>query len=317
MIIIGVDNGNANTKTQNHNFVSGLTSHDVRPPLSTDLIYRKETGLYYTLSDKRNVYKRDKTHDENTYTLTLFAIAKELLTRNLYKGHEIIEIHLAVGLPPGHFGTGYKKYMDYFMQNNGLVSYYYNDKLFNVKIKEVMVFPQAFAAIATNPSDLKKYSVTYVIDIGGYTTDVLKLSNGKPDLSVNYSYPSGVITMNSAIINRVSRSFDADLDESQVYAVLFNKPNVIPDDIKKYIREEAEKYAEEILFKLREEGIDLRMTPAIFVGGGSLLIRPFIESSENVTLAEFNDSVQANVKGFETLMKGSLAQKAKKASQRE
>lgn len=309
MILIGVDNGNANTKTQNHNFVSGLTKHDVRPPMARDLIYFNNN--YYTLSEKRNIYKRDRTQDEDAYILTLFAIAKEILSRNEYT-ENLIHITLGVGLPPGHFGAGYKNYMEYYLQNNGDVKFLYNDKPFNIKIDEVMVFPQAYAAIATRPSDLKKYNIAYVIDIGGYTTDVLRLSNGNPDLSVNYSFPTGVITMNNAIVNRVNTAFDATLEESQIYAVLFNKPNVVPEDIKKFVLEEAEKYAEDIIFKLKEQGIDLKMTPAIFVGGGSLLIRPFIEKSPNVAMAEFVETTQANVGGYEALMKVAINRKKNK-----
>lgn len=310
MILIGVDNGNANTKTQNHNFVSGLTKHDVRPPMAQDLI--SYDGSFYTLSNKRSIYKRDKTVDDNTYILTLFAIAKEILSRNLYTTDKI-EIALGVGLPPGHFGTGYKKFMDYFLRNNGNIFFAYNDKPFDIKVSEVMVYPQAYAAIASRPSDLKKYSITYIIDIGGYTTDVLMLADGKPDLSVNYSFNSGVITMNNSIVNRVNTAFDAVLDESQIYAVLFNKAHVIPEEIAVFIREEAKKYAEDIIFKLKEEGIDLKLTPAIFVGGGSLLIRPFIEGSPNVSKAEFIETTQANVSGYEALMKVSLARKNKQA----
>lgn len=308
-IIIGVDNGNANTKTVNHNFVSGLTEHDVRPPMAQDLILFD--GRFYTLSNKRNIYKRDKTHDENTYILTLFAIAKEIITRGLYSKDEM-RIILGVGLPPGHFGRGHKDFMNYFLQNGGKAQFLYNDQPFNIKIETVFVYPQAYAAIASKPSDLKKYSTTYVVDIGGFTTDVLKLVNGKPDLSVNYSFNSGVITMNNAIVNRVNTSFDAILEDNQIYAVLFDKKHVIPESIANFIKEEAKKYAEDIIFKLREEGIDLTMTPAIFVGGGSLLIRPFIEASKNVSLAEFLESTQANVVGYEELTKLNVQrQKAK------
>ena len=36
----------------------------------------------------------------------------------------------------------------------------------------------------------------FIVDIGGYTTDVLLLRNGKPDLQFCRSLESGVITMN-------------------------------------------------------------------------------------------------------------------------
>lgn len=306
MILIGVDNGNANTKTRHHNFVSGITKHDVRPPMAQDLLFYD--NAFYTLSNKRNIYKRDKTVDDNTYILTLFAIAKELISRDNYS-QDLIEIALGVGLPPGHFGKGHKSFMEYFLRNDGLVYFVYNNKPFNIKIKDVMVYPQAYAAVATRPSDLKQYSVLHAVDIGGYTTDVLKFVNGKPDLSVNYSLNSGVITMNNEIIKRVDTVFDAVLDDIQIQSVLSKSPHVIGKNITDFIEEEAQKYAEDIIFKLKEEGIDLKLSPVIFIGGGSLLIEPFIKNSPNIAKAEFVTSTQANAIGYEELMKASLARK--------
>ena len=66
-IVIGVDNGNANTKTVHTVFKSGLTEHDIKPPVADEWI--KYNNKYYTLSSKRLVYMRDKTKDENCFSL--------------------------------------------------------------------------------------------------------------------------------------------------------------------------------------------------------------------------------------------------------
>ena len=45
-MIIGVDNGNANTKTVHTVFTSGITEHDVKPPIGDELIKYKDK--YYS-----------------------------------------------------------------------------------------------------------------------------------------------------------------------------------------------------------------------------------------------------------------------------
>ena len=47
---------------------------------------------------------RDKTADERYFILTLFAVAFELAGTD-YRKDEIVDVQLAVGLPPAHYGA--------------------------------------------------------------------------------------------------------------------------------------------------------------------------------------------------------------------
>ena len=78
-VIIGVDHGNAQIKTKNTCFVSGLEEFPTKPPMAADIIQYQ--GRYWTLVGKRLPVMRDKTKDDRFYLLTLFAIAKELEAR--------------------------------------------------------------------------------------------------------------------------------------------------------------------------------------------------------------------------------------------
>ena len=73
-MLIAVDHGNKQIKTvHTPPFTSGLIQSDT-PGFGTDaLAYR---GKYYTLTDQRIPYRRDKTEDERFFILTLFAIAQ-------------------------------------------------------------------------------------------------------------------------------------------------------------------------------------------------------------------------------------------------
>ena len=105
-MLIAVDHGNKQIKTvHTPPFTSGLIQSDT-PGFGTDaLAYR---GKYYTLTDQRIPYRRDKTEDERFFILTLFAIAHEIEAMGQYSG-SLMRVQLAVGLPPAHFGVQAKR----------------------------------------------------------------------------------------------------------------------------------------------------------------------------------------------------------------
>lgn len=301
-MIIAIDNGNANTKTVHHVFTSGLTTHDVKPPMSDELI--QFDNKYYTLSSTRLPYSRDKTKGINCFILSLFGIAKELLEEKLPT--EDIDIDLAVGLPPEHYGALKDKFRDYFLSFGPKISFVYNEIPFKINLRSVNVFPQAFAAVLSKSSNLKSYSRTYVIDIGGYTTDILLLSNGKPDLSYCRSLEIGIIKMNNIIKGRISTAYDMQIEDEHIYDVLTGKKTILSEDVKENIREEASKHTETILNSMRELGIDLKSNPAIFAGGGALLLKPFLEASEKTATIEFLPDISSNAVGYTILNNAKL-----------
>ena len=80
-MIISVDHGNKSIKTPNTLFTSGLIVSEGLQGFKTDYICWN--NRYYTLTEQRIAYLRDKTEDDRFYVLTLFAIAKELERRNM------------------------------------------------------------------------------------------------------------------------------------------------------------------------------------------------------------------------------------------
>lgn len=311
-IVIGIDNGNANTKTVHSVFTSGLTTHDVKPPVADEWIFYN--NKYYTLSSKRLVYARDKTKNEDCFILTLFGIAKEIVACGSYSN--ILDICLAVDLPPEHYSLQRDKFAQYFKSFGDTITFTYGIKdkemPFTINIfDDVYVFPQGFAAVATKTSNLKEYSRVYIIDIGGYTTDILLINNGKLDLQYCRSLENGIITMNNLIQGRISTSYDQKIDEQHIYDVLSGKKTVLSQEIQNQIREESSRHALELLNQCRELGIDLKSNPAFFVGGGSLLLKPFIESSGMVSLTEFFDDICANAYGCTILGNAKMAKALK------
>ncbi|NCE66098.1 hypothetical protein D1159_16305 [Pseudoflavonifractor sp. 524-17] len=60
---------------------------------------------------------------------------------------------------------------------------------------------------------------------------------------------------------------------------------------------------------LRERMIDLRSGQVVFIGGGSILLRRFIEQSGKVGQALFVGDIKANAKGYEVLYQISTARR--------
>lgn len=295
-MIISIDHGNYAIKTINHSFVAGLSEHTVKPPM-TDEIMEYE-GKFWTLTGNRLSYMRDKTQDERYFVLTLFAIAKELETAGRLSAFE--QIDLAVGLPPEHYGILKNKFAQYF-KRTGAVNFVYKDKPVSIIIRNVCVYPQAYAAVVPHAGKLLNTLMMFIVDIGGYTTDVLLLRNGKPDLQFCRSLEMGVITMNNEIIRKVGALHDMKIEDEHISAVLRGEETLLPEDVKETIQTATETHTRDILHKLRELQVDLRANPAMFIGGGSILFKEYIKASNLVTKADFIEDPKANAAGYQLL----------------
>ena len=92
-IIIGVDHGYGNIKTEHCVFPSGIERTSAT--IASDHVLYYE-GQKYVIGESHMTYQSDKTGDDAYYILTLAAIAEELKYRGYAPDANII---LAVGLP--------------------------------------------------------------------------------------------------------------------------------------------------------------------------------------------------------------------------
>jgi len=300
-MIIAIDHGNKQIKLSDGRvFTSGLRESDTRPPFGDDIM--KYKGKYYTISEKRIPFMRDKTIDDRFYILTLFAIAFEIEDTGLYDP-DIIAIHLICGLPPAHFGAQYKRFQNYFMR--GVEEFEFHGKRFKININQVTSYPQAFSAAMPVYGRISSYPRVMVVDIGGFTADYLAIKNGKADLSSCDTLENGVIILYNQITARVNSELDILLDESDIDAIIKGANHDYGYDVKRVVDEATRVFVSDLFGKLRERGMDLRSGRTIFVGGGSILLREHIEASGKVKSPVFVDMISANAKGYELLYKAS------------
>lgn len=300
-MLFAIDHDNSAIKPPDFVFTSGLTDYPVKPPVETDVL--EFGGTFWTLSGERIPYMRDKTKDERFFILSLFAIAKELRQREALQ--PMVEAELAIGLPPEHYELR-NRFAEYFKR--GTVQFKFNDTPISLMIRQVLVYPQAYAAVVLQAQIIQQNPRTFVVDIGGFTTDVLLLRGVQPDMQFCRSLEMGAIPMANGIIGRVSALHDIKIDDDHIADVIQGRPTILPDDVQETIRATVKSYAAGILDKLRELQMDLRATPAIFTGGGAALFRTFIETSSQVAKAEFVADPKANAVGFGMLATAQLRQ---------
>ena len=308
-MIISVDHGNKSIKTPHAIFTSGLVMSDGLQGFKTD--YIGWNGKYYSLTERRISYLRDKTEDDRFFILTLFAIAKELEYRDVSETLDPIEITLLVGLPPAHYEQLHSRFEQYFLRRREAIDFEYNGKYYSVRINKVLSYPQAFAADVTQYSTLKVHSVAYIIDIGGFTIDVLKLRFGRPDLEVVESFEKGVITLYNSIASKCNSQYARILEECEIDEVIRNQPTVLPGEVQQLIRSMTADFLAEFYNFLRERGIDVSTSKCVFAGGGSLLLRGMIERGNKVAFPIFIEDIHANAIGYEVLYQSEVASSGK------
>ena len=296
-MLIAIDHGNKSVKLPcGDPFVSGLVESEVAPFGKDVLKYR---GRDYQLSDYRIPYHRDKTEDERFFVLTLFAIAREIDSAERYTAGTI-QVRLAVGLPPAHFGAQHQEFTSYFL-GRGPVSFIYRQKSYTILINDVACFPQSYAAAVTLLPTLQNESRALVLDIGGFTADYLQLRNGEGNLAVCDSLESGVISLYNKIISRVNAEHDILLDEEEIDAILLKQKTPATPDVAKIVERKAQDFINDLFSTLRERGLELKTGKVVFVGGGSILLRRQILASGKIGSALFVEDVRANAKGYELL----------------
>ena len=308
-MIISVDHGNKSIKTPHAIFTSGLVMSDGLQGFKTD--YIGWNGKYYSLTERRISYLRDKTEDDRFFILTLFAIAKELEYRDVSETLDPIDITLLVGLPPAHYEQLHSRFEQYFLRRREAIDFEYNGKYYSVRINKVLSYPQAFAAAVTQYSTLKAHSVAYIIDIGGFTIDVLKLRFGRPDLEVVESFEKGVITLYNSIASKCNSQYARILEECEIDEVIRNQPTVLPGEVQQLIRIMTSDFLAEFYNFLRERGIDVSTSKCVFAGGGSLLLRGMIERGNKVAFPIFIEDIHATAIGYEVLYQSEVASSGK------
>ncbi len=309
-MIIGIDVGNSDVKTARTETPTGFIKHG-KLPFGADT-WIEFYGEYYVPTMERFPYRQDKTGDENLLVLTMFGIAKEIIARLRENGvtseeelrqqiSQINTIHLGVGLPPAHYATLRDRTQKYYLDRLGHdIAFSYNNYKFNLHCGSVNVFPQDYVAAVTDKKNRisREYSNYVAVDVGGYTVDVVQINQRKPEKRQK-SMPMGIFRLYDGLIDTCMNETGITLSKINIETVLRGEKNVLPEECIRMIHSETQAWVNDIISKLVEAGYELRTMPCLFIGGGALLLRPYIERNKLLSFFDFIGDVHANAIGYE------------------
>ena len=295
-LTMGVDHGYAAMKSAHFSFPTGLVEYDHEPYTQQNVL--EYGGKFYVVGSGRQPLQKDKTLTEDYYLLTLAAVAKELACR---KADATASVHLAAGLPLTSFGRDKKKFRAYLLRDGRPVFFRFEGSAYTVRITEVSLFPQGYAAVLTQPDLLNEPSVI-LADVGGWTVDLMRLDNRIPNAATCRSLELGMIRCLDESAEQVRRSLGLSMTAAQIESVLCGEASSVDDNAKQIIHREADGYARRLLSAIAESGLDARAMPAVFLGGGAALLKRRVRATEGLCRPVILDDVCLNAKGYERLV---------------
>lgn len=290
LLLCGLDHGFSTMKGTHVIFDNGVEQLGGEATLSNNtLIYN---GKYYKVGEGRLPMMKTKTEDESYFLLTLAGVAKEL---DVYH-KQSADVILAVGLPFSRFGQEKQEFRDY-LQRKGEIGFQYSGKDYRICIKDVMVFPQCYAAIADR---MRMYGAeSLIVDIGSKTIDVIHVQKYVPIERESTSIPEALIQCMESIKSSVYQICNKKVSEDIIRQMIVDGDAMIPEDCKSVIRDGLRNFARGIEAKLTELGFDLEMMPVVYAGGGAMVMKRYgrVRGSQ----VHYLEDIRANARGYEYL----------------
>lgn len=291
-IYLGIDNGNFNTKSSDHIlYPSGFAMQD-REFITPDqqLSYG---GKYYAIGDHRMSFQSEKAREQDTFLLSLPMMANAMRLQGVHEA----EFVLGVGLPFDVISTQKNAFRQYFLR--GRVDFRYEREKYSAVIRDCKVFPQGYAALCKYFTQLSGYHSVTLVDIGGYTVDVMTTENGKPIRSSCISLRKGTITLFNNIRETLQQRNVVLSDDLIAEAINGRSQHKESAWILSVAAAQVQVYVKDLLNALREHGLDLNQ-PIAFAGGGAELLEKQLTSSDANVVAILDRF--ANADGYKALL---------------
>ena len=296
-MIIGIDHGYYAMKTPHICFPTGLSRYDYEPYTMQNVL--QYAGNYYVCGTGRQTLMKDKTANDNYYLLTMAALAQEIEYRRAGRKGKII---LAAGLPLAGFGREKTAFRQYLFRKEQPLCFRYENEAYELTIEDVKLFPQGYSALALYPEYLKDEPSVLLVDIGGWTVDLMRLDNAVPNAATCRSLELGVIRCMDEILEQVRRNTGLSITETQVELILQGKSCSMPAEVVSLIEKQGRLYIEKILSAITEAGFDLRAVPSIFMGGGAAIFQHRVSTQDRLCRPIYLTDVHANAAGYERIV---------------
>ena len=166
-------------------------------------------------------------------------------------------------------------------------------------IADVQLFPQGFAALMAEPDLLTDEPSLLLMDIGGWTVDLMRIDNALPVAETAHSLELGMIRCIDEIRERVRQETGLSLTDAQIEQILAGQPCSLPDEVRSIVNKQGRLYTERLFSAVMEAGLDLHAMPLVMLGGGACIVNRHVNPKDGLcrVIPLLDDRV--NAIGFE------------------
>ena len=296
-VVIGIDHGYYAIKTPHICFPTGLAKYEYEPYTMQRVL--QYAGHFYVCGTGRQTLMKDKTANDNYYLLTMAALAQEIQYRRASHKERIV---LAAGLPLAGYGREKTAFRTYLFRKEQPLRFLYENEAYELTIEDVKLFPQGYSALTLHPEILQDEPSVLLVDVGGWTVDLMRLDNAVPNAATCRSLELGVIRCIDETMEQVRRGTGLSVTDIQIERVLNGSTCSIHAKAKEIIQRNGRSYTERILSAIMEAGFDLRAIPAVFMGGGSAILKRHVGLQDGLFRAIYLTDVHANAAGYERIV---------------
>ena len=300
---IGIDHGYYAIKTRHFSFPAGIAEYSHEP-----YTLQKHTGIRREVLCLRDRQTADPAQQNGKRQLLPAYPCSHRQGNQTASGKTECSVCIAAGLPLAGFGREKKPFREYLMRSSQLadglrpVCFQFEGISYKITIEDVKLFPQGYSAIALHPELLQNEPSVLLMDIGGWTVDLMRLDNNVPNAATCRSLELGMIRCIDETKEQVRRDTGLSVTDAQVERVLAGKPCSMDEDARNIIRKQGRLYTERLLSAAMESGFDLKAIPVVMLGGGASVVKGNVSEQDSLcrVFALIDDKV--NAEGFERIL---------------
>lgn len=105
-----------------------------------------------------------------------------------------------------------------------MVFFKFEGTAYKITVEDVKLFPQGYSAIALHPELVQNEPSVLLMDIGGWTVDLMRLDNRVPNAATCRSLELGMIRCLDEIREQVRRDTGLSVTDAQAERVLAGQP---------------------------------------------------------------------------------------------
>ena len=208
-------------------------------------------------------------------------------------------VRIAAGLPLTSYGRDKPKFRSYLLRPSQPVQFRYEGVEYSITIADVHLFPQGFAALMAEPDLLTDEPSLLLMDIGGWTVDLMRIDNALPVAETAHSLELGMIRCIDEIRERVRQETGLSLTDAQIEQILAGQPCSLADEVRSIVNKQGRLYTERLFSAVMEAGFDLHAMPLVMLGGGACIVNRHVSPKDGLcrVIPLLDDRV--NAIGFE------------------